>query len=224
MAVRVMKERDLYDLLMGGGDPGFVTASDGVIRIWNHGAEALFGIPAAEALDKRCDSVLEGQDARGNSICTPDCRVLEMAGKCVPVPSFDVKVKTRSGGRRWVNVSILQCRTVSGELLVVHLLRDIHSHKILESMTEKFLTQVGSLTGRDVASLLSPAPAPHFALTERELEILRLLARGMSTSAVSRELSISEATARNHIQHVLEKLSAHSRTEAVLRALSERLI
>jgi DNA-binding NarL/FixJ family response regulator len=46
----------------------------------------------------------------------------------------------------------------------------------------------------------------------------------MSTSAVSRELSISEATARNHIQHVLEKLSAHSRTEAVLRALSERLI
>lgn len=224
MAVRVMRESDLYDLLMGGGDAGFVTGSDGVVRIWNHGAEALFGIPASDALHKRCESLVDGHDARGNSICCPDCRVLEMAGKGSPLPSFDIKVRTKNGVRRWVSVSILQCRTVGGELLVIHLLRDIHPHKVLESVTEKFLAQLGSLTGRDIANLMSPAPVPHFELTERELDILRLLARGMSTVTISEELGISQTTARNHIQHVLDKLSAHSRTEAVLRAMNERLI
>lgn len=147
-----------------------------------------------------------------------------MAAKGAPLPSFDVKVLTKNGVRRWVSVSILQCRTAAGELLVIHLLRDIHPHKVLESVTENFLRQLGSLTGRDIADLLCPSPAPHYELTGRELEILRLLACGLSTLAISEELGISQTTARNHIQHVLDKLSAHSRTEAVLRAMSERLI
>ncbi len=55
-------------------------------------------------------------------------------------------------------------------------------------------------------------------LTTRELEVLRLLASGTSTSAAAESLGISTATLRAHIQAVLRKLRAHSRLEAVAEA------
>lgn len=55
-------------------------------------------------------------------------------------------------------------------------------------------------------------------LTARELDVLRLLAAGMSTSAAAGELGISTATLRAHVQAILRKLSAHSRLEAVAEA------
>lgn len=55
-------------------------------------------------------------------------------------------------------------------------------------------------------------------LTARELEVLRLLAAGFSTTAASGELGISTATFRAHVQALLRKLSAHSRLEAVAEA------
>lgn len=55
-------------------------------------------------------------------------------------------------------------------------------------------------------------------LTARELDVLRLLAVGMSTSAAASELGISTATLRAHVQAILRKLSAHSRLEAVAAA------
>jgi two-component system, NarL family, nitrate/nitrite response regulator NarL len=55
-------------------------------------------------------------------------------------------------------------------------------------------------------------------LTLREQEVLRLLAGGLSQSAISRELVISPKTVSNHIQNVLQKLGAHSRAEAVALA------
>lgn len=58
-----------------------------------------------------------------------------------------------------------------------------------------------------------------YGLTKREEEVLALLARGMSTPEIERELHISNGTARNHIQHVYKKLDVHSRDE-VERLLS----
>jgi len=55
-------------------------------------------------------------------------------------------------------------------------------------------------------------------LTSRELEVLRLLASGTSTSAAADSLGISTATLRAHVQAVLRKLGAHSRLEAVAEA------
>lgn len=53
------------------------------------------------------------------------------------------------------------------------------------------------------------------ALTPRQHEILRLLADGMSTSAIARGLALSEETVRNHVRALLAALDAHSRLEAV---------
>lgn len=55
-------------------------------------------------------------------------------------------------------------------------------------------------------------------LTARELDVLRLLAAGSSTSVAAGELGISTATLRAHVQAILRKLSAHSRLEAVAEA------
>lgn len=61
-------------------------------------------------------------------------------------------------------------------------------------------------------------------LTDRELEILRLLAAGSSTAAIARKLSISPTTVRNHVQRILTKLHVHSRLAAVALAYAEGLI
>jgi NarL family two-component system response regulator LiaR len=59
------------------------------------------------------------------------------------------------------------------------------------------------------------------ALTEREVEVLRLVAKGQSNGDISRELAISEATVRTHVSNILAKLSLDSRTQAALYALRE---
>jgi len=61
-------------------------------------------------------------------------------------------------------------------------------------------------------------------LTDRELEILGLLAAGSSTAEIATELSISPTTVRNHVQRILTKLHVHSRLAAVAFAYSEGLI
>jgi len=69
----------------------------------------------------------------------------------------------------------------------------------------------------------SDRPAKAETLTERELEVLRLVAKGQSNDEIARQLSISEATVRTHVSNVLAKLSLDSRTQAALYALREGL-
>ena len=61
-------------------------------------------------------------------------------------------------------------------------------------------------------------------LTDRELEILRLLAAGSSTAAIARDLSISSTTVRNHVQRIITKLQVHSRLAAVAQGYARGLI
>ncbi|MBN2085567.1 MAG: AAA family ATPase [Anaerolineales bacterium] len=55
-------------------------------------------------------------------------------------------------------------------------------------------------------------------LSDRELEVLHLLARGMSNQEIARKLVITVGTVKSHVNHILEKLNARNRTEAVARA------
>jgi LuxR family maltose regulon positive regulatory protein len=68
------------------------------------------------------------------------------------------------------------------------------------------------------------APGPVEPLTARELEVLTLLAAGMPNQAIARELVVSVDTAKKHVSHVLGKLGAANRTEAVARARQLSLI
>ena len=65
---------------------------------------------------------------------------------------------------------------------------------------------------------------PALRLTERELEVLRLVAKGLNNREVAKELFISENTVKNHVRNILEKLHLHSRMEAVVYAVREKLL
>ena len=65
---------------------------------------------------------------------------------------------------------------------------------------------------------------PGLRLTERELEVLRLVAKGLNNREIAKQLFISENTVKNHVRNILEKLQLHSRMEAVMYAVKEKLL
>jgi two-component system NarL family response regulator len=65
---------------------------------------------------------------------------------------------------------------------------------------------------------------PALRLTDRELEVLRLVAKGLNNREVAKQLFISENTVKNHVRNILEKLQLHSRMEAVMYAMREKLL
>ncbi len=70
----------------------------------------------------------------------------------------------------------------------------------------------------------SGAGGPGAELTERELDVLRLLARGSANKQIGVSLHISESTVKTHVANIFQKLDVSDRTEAVAIALTRRLI
>jgi len=66
--------------------------------------------------------------------------------------------------------------------------------------------------------------APHAVLTERELEVLKLLAGGATNKRIAQQLEVAEATVKSHVSNLLAKLELKSRTQAALYAMREGLV
>jgi LuxR family maltose regulon positive regulatory protein len=78
---------------------------------------------------------------------------------------------------------------------------------------------IRSMAGRSVTSPSSPADAPVAEpLTDRERDVLRLLAAGQSTPEIARALYLEVNTVRTHVKHLYGKLGVHSRDQAIWRA------
>jgi len=92
---------------------------------------------------------------------------------------------------------------------------------ISPAMASKLLTEFALMAKRS-NERTEQVPTPR--LTERELEVLKLVARGLNNRDIARELFISENTVKNHIRNILEKLQLHSRMEAVVYAVREKLL
>ena len=116
---------------------------------------------------------------------------------------------------------------------VGYLLKDVSSDKLVEAIRaaargESFLQP--SIAAKVLAEFnrleRSAAPPPPLAepLSERELEILRLLAAGDSNKEIAAALFIAEGTVKNHVTNILGKLDARDRTQAALRARELGLI
>lgn len=88
------------------------------------------------------------------------------------------------------------------------------------SMASKLLNEFNALVKRAEDKQQFAGPV----LTNRELEVLRLVAKGMSNREIATDLYISENTVKNHVRNILEKLHLHNRMEAVIYAVKERLL
>jgi DNA-binding NarL/FixJ family response regulator len=87
------------------------------------------------------------------------------------------------------------------------------------SVTRRLLDRFArSLPGR------APAPAALSSLTEREVEVLRLLASGLSNAELAEHLFVSEATVKSHISSILRKLGVRDRVQAVILAYEAGLV
>jgi DNA-binding NarL/FixJ family response regulator len=90
---------------------------------------------------------------------------------------------------------------------------------ISPSMASRLLSEFNVLSRR-VEEHRGTAPR----LSDRELEVLRLVARGQSNKDIAAELVIAENTVKNHVRNILEKLQLRSRMEAAMYAVREKLV
>jgi DNA-binding NarL/FixJ family response regulator len=105
---------------------------------------------------------------------------------------------------------------------VAEAIRSVHSgeSQLSPSMASKLLTEFAAMSKRADEQQQLVAPR----LTEREMDVLRLVAKGLNNRDIGQELLISENTVKNHIRNILEKLHLRSRMEAVVYAVREKLL
>jgi DNA-binding NarL/FixJ family response regulator len=173
-------------------------------------AEALR--PDVVLMDVRMPRLNGIEATRAISEVLPDTRVLMLTVSEDGDDLFDA-VRAGAAGYLLKEISIdevaaaVRC-VVSGQSL------------LSPSMAAKLLAEFTSLAHRVDERPSAPLPR----LTERELEVLRLVAQSLSNREIAGELYISENTVKNHVRNILEKLHLHSRMEAVVYAMREKLL
>ena len=220
-----MKRDELNRLVESTCDPAFAVDSEGMIAVWNTGAENLFARSAADCVGQPCSDIVNGMDECG-AVCSQNCTVRQAVERRHPVGNFDLQVET-ARGKQWCNLSVLTADdNGSSRPYAIHIVRPIDLRKRLEILVRDFVVNSTGVSPENAVAMISStrAPARDTDLTAREVEILRLLARGESSKTVGAQLHISRTTVNNHVQHILRKLDAHTRLEAIRRAEHAGLI
>jgi NarL family two-component system response regulator LiaR len=119
--------------------------------------------------------------------------------------------------------SVLEDASVFGAIragAIGYLLKDTEADDLCRAIRAAAAGQV-QLSPQAAARLMQEVRAPDNPdeLTERETEVLRLLAQGMSNKEIARELNIGEKTVKTHVSNILSKLGVLSRTQAALYAV-----
>ena len=110
-------------------------------------------------------------------------------------------------------------------LALARLLREAARKGIARSYVEQILATIGTSEQRGVSVLSSTGvKVDQETLSERELEVLHLMAAGASNKEMADQLVVTVGTVKSHINHILGKLDAHNRLEAVARARELGLI
>jgi PAS domain S-box-containing protein len=231
-----MREKECFDMLCNTADGVYIVDANKRILRWNKGAEKILGYLEPEVQHQECFRVLSGQSQPERPLCNQTCRIHGAALKGIPQKNYDMLVRSSEGTARWINVSIF-AKSDGEEPFVAHLIRDITCEKTKGLALEQF---VADLNAQDLISKSSqserpaakagPAAEPQrptkpaAVLSEREREVLTLLAEGLPTKGMAQRLNISHFTARNHIQNILVKLNLHSKAQAVSYAFKKGIL
>jgi len=107
-----------------------------------------------------------------------------------------------------------------------YLLKDTGAHELRRAIKAAAVGQV-QLSPQAAARLLREVRTPDRIaepFTDREMDVLRLLAQGKSNKDISQALNIAEQTVKTHVSHILDKLDVPSRTQAALYAIRAGLV
>ena len=150
------------------------------------------------------------------------------------MPKMDGVADTAAIRREMPDVEVVALTSVLEDASVVgavragatgYLLKDTQAEELCRAIKAAAAGQV-QLSPQAAARLLREVRAPESpeALTERESDVLRLLARGKANKEIARELDVGEQTVKSHVGHILAKLGVHSRTQAALHAVRIGLV
>lgn len=172
---------------------------------------------------------------------------IELAGKKSPdlvlmdlkMPGMNGIEATREIRRKYPNIKILVLTTYDEDEWVFdairagasgYLLKDTPRQKIIEAIRgtmegKSFVDPAvaGKLMSQVANNQTQPASILTDKLTERELDVLRLLAKGLTNTDIAGTLHLSEGTVRNHVSAILEKLGVSDRTQAAVIAIQHGL-
>lgn len=108
-----------------------------------------------------------------------------------------------------------------------YLLKDANTDELIEAVRQVFRGEpsLHPVIARKMLKELSKPPGEkQVPLTDREVDVLKLVAKGMSNEAIAQELAIAEVTVRTHVSNILSKLRVSNRVQATLYALHEGLV
>ncbi len=204
------------------------------IRVLLVDDQALFRRAIAELVDGQDDMSVVGQGENGLDglekalALNPDVVIMD-----VEMPVMDgVQAAGRILAQLPAKVVMLTVAEDDDHLLGAirlgvhgYLLKDLHPHELFDMIRAVMRDETPvapSLVGRLLAELReagrtphpAPAPPPEAQLSHRELEILQLVARGLSNREIGARLSITEGTVKNHVHNSLHKLQMDNRIQA----------
>jgi DNA-binding CsgD family transcriptional regulator len=193
-------------------EPAFATDMCGTIVAWNREAATLLGYRAGKAVGRRCYRLLAGTDLFGNSFCSAACPVLRAVRRHEPLHRFPANLRKADGTSVCVRVSALSTPLLSARRqCVLHVLEPCVNCGETKALGDSLSA---TTAGNGAAN----------GISKREFEVLGLMSQGSSTGDMSLALCISTATVRNHVQHLLDKLGAHSRLDAVCVARRQGIL
>ena len=231
-----MRERECFDTLCNTDDGVYIVDVNKRIIRWNKGAEKIFNCSEIDVLNHDCYRVISGRVSPEKPFCGQNCKIHAGVLRGVLQKNFDLLTQTHQGELVWLNISIVSPASAE-EPFVAHIIRDITREKKTVLALDQFLTNLGNHGLASKEAFMEKPAIKHFAgarhaaqdrpsvaLSGREIEVLTLLAEGLSTKGLAQKLNISHFTARNHIQNILVKLDLHSKAQAVSYAFKKGIL
>lgn len=213
----IMIQEKFLEALEQSSDPIFAIDGKQMIHLWTTGMEKLTGLSPAEANNDFCYNALRGTDNFGNPYCCEGCPIVRMLERNEPIYPFELQIQNRKDST-WHRV---RCSHV---LMVDHRKEPPICVYMLQDLGEVSAQRTIPIVSRPELAATAPDESPRTLLSKREMQVLKCLAQGMTSSGIAQAMSISESTVRNHIQNVLQKFGVHRRVEALAKAYQERLV